>query len=115
MNYPGLYSIGLSILLCCSICQAQEDRVQLREPDHNKPALFSDLPEKMTSFKAAGLSITNFEMETSAIYGLGRLMGHHCLSINTMVANRTTHQFSADNKKAIDQMITRSLDVLTAI
>lgn len=79
------------------------------------PIAFSDLPEKMTSFKAAGLRITNFEMETSAIYGLGRLMGHHCLSINTMVANRTTHQFSADNHKAIDQMITRSLDVLTAI
>ena len=47
MNYPGLYSIGLSILLCCSICQAQEDRVQLREPEQNKPALFAGLPEKI--------------------------------------------------------------------
>lgn len=79
------------------------------------PIAFSDLPEKLTSFKAAGLRITNFEMETSAIYGLGRLMGHRCLSINTVVANRTTHQFSANNKKAIDHMITRSLEVLTAI
>lgn len=79
------------------------------------PISFRDLPEKMSSFKAEGHRITNFEMETSAIYGLGRLMGHQCLSINTMVANRTTRQFSADNKKAIENMITRSLEVLTSL
>ncbi|HEX5552294.1 MAG TPA: phosphorylase, partial [Chitinophagaceae bacterium] len=58
------------------------------------------------------LRITNFEMETSAIYGLGRLMGHHCLSINTMVANRVTRRFSPDNKRAIEVMIEKSLEVL---
>lgn len=77
------------------------------------PIAFPGLPDKMTSFKANGLRITNFEMETSAIYGLGKLLGHRCLSINTVVANRTTHQFSPDNKKAIEKMIVRSLEVLT--
>jgi uridine phosphorylase len=79
------------------------------------PISFRDLPEKMSSFQEGGHRITNFEMETSAIYGLGRLMGHQCLSINTMVANRITRQFSSDNKRAIENMITRSLDILTSM
>jgi uridine phosphorylase len=79
------------------------------------PISFRDLPEKMSSFQEEGHRITNFEMETSAIYGLGRLMGHQCLSINTMVANRITRRFSSDNKRAIENMITRSLDILTSM
>lgn len=47
MNYPKLYSFGLLLICCCTLSQAQEDRVQLHEPDHNKPALFKDLPEKI--------------------------------------------------------------------
>lgn len=47
MNYPGLYSFGLLLICCCSLSQAQEDRVQLREPDNNKPALFRELSEKI--------------------------------------------------------------------
>lgn len=77
------------------------------------PITFANLPERMSSFRFDGHRITNFEMETSAIYGLGKILGHHCLSVNTVVANRVTRQFSADNKKAIENMITRALEVLT--
>jgi uridine phosphorylase len=76
------------------------------------PIAFADLPDKLSSFRHRNLRITNFEMETSAIYGLGRLMGHHCLSINAMVANRVTRKFSPDNKKAVEVMIEKSLEVL---
>lgn len=79
------------------------------------PIAFPDLPEMLSSFRHLQLRITNFEMETSAIYGLGKLMGHRCLSINTVVANRTTHTFSKDSKKAIEKMIVQSLDVLAHI
>ncbi|MGH2645480.1 MAG: phosphorylase, partial [Chitinophagaceae bacterium] len=79
------------------------------------PVTFPNLPEKLSSFQYKDLRITNFEMETSAIYGLGKLMGHHCLSINTVVANRSTHQFSKDGKKAVENMITKSLEVLLSV
>lgn len=76
------------------------------------PIAFGGLADQLSSFRFNNLRITNFEMETSAIYGLGQLMGHHCLSINTVVANRTVRQFSLDSKKAIEHMITQSLEVL---
>ena len=48
MNYPRLNSFGLLLILCCTLCQAQEDKVQLHEPDLNKPALFKELPSQIT-------------------------------------------------------------------
>jgi uridine phosphorylase len=78
------------------------------------PVAFPDLADKLSSFRHRDLRITNFEMETSAIYGLGRLMGHHCLSVNTVVANRSTGKFSKDPQKAIAGMIARSLEALSA-
>ena len=47
MNYPKLHSFGLLLILCCTLCQAQEDKVQLHEPDLNKPTLFKELPNKI--------------------------------------------------------------------
>jgi uridine phosphorylase len=44
-------------------------------------------------------------METSAIYGLGKLLGHHCLSLNVVVANRVTKEFSRDHAAAVERLI----------
>src|SRR5690349_6772739 len=46
------------------------------------------LIDRLTEFRFGNHFISNFEMETSAIYGLGRLLGHHCLSLSAIVANR---------------------------
>ena len=73
---------------------------------------FGDLPERMTTFRHGTLRITNFEMETAAIFGLGRLMGHRCMAVNTVVANRTTGTFSKDNNRAIEHMIEEALTLL---
>ncbi|MFZ4059248.1 MAG: phosphorylase, partial [Ferruginibacter sp.] len=54
---------------------------------------------------------TNFEMETSAMYGLGRLLGHHCLSLNAIVANRISKTFSKDSGKAVEALIEQSLGI----
>lgn len=56
--------------------------------------------------------ITNFEMETAAIYALGSLLGHQCLSVNVIIANRATGQFSANPSKAVDNLIEAVLEVL---
>jgi uridine phosphorylase len=51
-------------------------------------------------------------METSAIYGLGKLLGHHCLSLNAIVANRITKEFSKDGSLAVENLIKQSLNVI---
>lgn len=71
------------------------------------------LINRLTQFSFNSHRITNFEMETSAIFGLGRLMGHECMAVNAIVANRVVQQFSNDSNKAVENMIVRALEVLT--
>ena len=66
----------------------------------------------MDNFNFEGNKITNFEMETSAIYGLGKLLGHECLSLNAIIANRALGTFSEDPYKAVDELIAYTLDKL---
>lgn len=70
------------------------------------------LNNKMDNFKTNATRITNLEMETAAIYGLGKLLGHHCLSLNAIIANRASGTFSEDPYKAVDQLIAYALDKL---
>lgn len=64
-----------------------------------------ELINRLTDFRFGQHRITNFEMETSAIYGLGKLLGHHCLAINAIVANRVRKEFSKDGKGAVENLI----------
>jgi len=68
-----------------------------------------DLINSLTHFRFGQHRISNFEMETSAIYGLGKLLGHHCLSLNAIVANRIVKQFSKDAATAVDNLIKKVL------
>ncbi|PCE64162.1 nucleoside phosphorylase [Sediminicola luteus] len=72
----------------------------------------ADLNEKMANFNFKGLKITNLEMETSAIYGLGGLLGHKTLSMNCILANRPNGTFSTQGRKSIDALIKYTLDKL---
>ncbi len=63
------------------------------------------LNEKMDQFEFNGIKMTNLEMETGAIYGLGKLLGHQCLSMNAIIANRANGTFSEDPYKAVDALI----------
>ncbi len=71
-----------------------------------------NLNDKMDNFKFEGNRITNLEMETGAIYGLGKLLGHNCLSLNAIIANRASGTFSEDPYKAVDELIVYTLDKL---
>ena len=71
-----------------------------------------DINEKLTSFRYEDLRISNFEMETSAIYGLAKMMGHEAISLNAIVANRIKGEFSKDSYATIDEMIVYALDRL---
>ena len=71
-----------------------------------------DLNNKMDNFKFNAVRMSNLEMETSAIYGLGKLLGHNCLSLNAIIANRANGTFSEDPYKAVDKLIAYTLDKL---
>ena len=76
---------------------------------------FHKLVDSFSHFRYGQHRIVNFEMETSAIYGMGKLLGHQCLSINTVVANRVNKTFSNDAKASVDKTIREVLQILCAI
>ncbi len=81
-------------------------RLPLSDPDMNK---------KMDSFEYNGVRMSNLEMETSAIYGLSKLLGHNACSMNAIIANRANMTFSADPYVPVDGLIKYTLDKLLLI
>lgn len=73
----------------------------------------SKMIEKMQSFRYDNLRITNFEMETSAIYGLSKLLGHKACSLNAILANRVNGSFSTTPEQTVDRLIQYVLNKLT--
>jgi len=86
--------------------QGRELRLDASDPQQN---------EKIASFEFGGYKITNYEMETSALYGLGGLLEHNMCTICTIIANRVIQQYSVDYKIAVDQMIRLVLERLTIV
>ncbi|MCX6245702.1 MAG: nucleoside phosphorylase [Bacteroidetes bacterium] len=72
-----------------------------------------DLNEKIRSFRYNGERIINFEMETSALYGLGRLLGHHIMTVCALIANRATNETSPDHKALVRKLIEFVLERIT--
>jgi uridine phosphorylase len=72
-----------------------------------------NLIDNLTNFSFGQHRITNFEMETSAIYSLGKLLGHHCLSLNAIVANRVRKEFTKNGVAAIERMIEKALNTIS--
>ncbi len=77
------------------------------------PIKDSELNQKMNSFIHNNIRVTNYEMETSAIYGLSKLLGHDACSMNVIIANRSTGKFSANPRKAVEDLIIYTLDRMT--
>lgn len=71
------------------------------------------LIDRLTSFGFGKYRITNFEMETSAIYGLGKALHHNCLSLSAIIANRIHKNFSKDAASLIEKLITKSLEIIS--
>jgi uridine phosphorylase len=72
------------------------------------------LNERLSAMEHEGLRATNFEMETSALYGLGGMLGHRVCTVCTVVANRLRKEYSKDHHAAIDRMIKEVLERATA-
>ncbi|MBO3117790.1 nucleoside phosphorylase [Winogradskyella sp. DF17] len=79
------------------------------------PLFDPELNSKLDSFEHNGFRITNFEMETSVIYGLSKLLGHEALSLNAIIANRANGDFSKDPKKTVEKLILYTLERIVNI
>jgi uridine phosphorylase len=71
-----------------------------------------NLIDRLAQFEFGAHRITNFEMETSAIYGLGKALHHQCLSLSAIVANRIHKNFSADGEALVEKLIVKSLEIM---
>jgi uridine phosphorylase len=97
----GMYK---GITASCSGFYAPQGRVlryELARPD---------FIETLSSFRLGDHRITNFEMETGAMYGLAKILGHHCCSINAIVANRITNEHTHHAEETMNRLIEMVLD-----
>lgn len=78
------------------------------------PLTFPNQNDLLTSFRFQNHKISNMEMETSALYGLGRSLGHRCLTVCVLIANRCDKSFSKDYKPYVENLIETVLNRLTA-
>ena len=83
--------------------QGRELRMGLAYPENN---------HKMEAFQYQGWRICNFEMESSALYGLGKMMGHNCLTICAVIANRVSEKFCVDYHPYVEKLVRNTLDRL---
>ena len=71
------------------------------------------LIEKIMSFRYKDERVINFEMETSALYGLGSLLNHRVMTVCALIANRATNETYPDHKALIGKLIDLVLERLT--
>ncbi|MXV17941.1 nucleoside phosphorylase [Hufsiella ginkgonis] len=101
----GGYQHGITVT--CPGFYAPQGRVvraALRDPG---------MIDRFTAFAWKGRRITNFEMETAGIYGLSNLLGHQAISLNAILANRITGEFTADAKAIVDRLIRETLEIVS--
>lgn len=75
-----------------------------------KGARIKGLLDKLGSFQFGDIRLTNMEMETAALYAMGRLYGHDMISLNAILASRQQGVFSSDPEKVIRKLILHTLD-----
>ena len=81
--------------------QGRELRIPLADPKQN---------EKIENFEYKGYRITNFEMESSALAGLSRLMGHKATTVCMVIANRLAKEANSGYQNTIDTLIQKVLE-----
>jgi len=86
--------------------QGRSLRLPLKDPEFNN---------KLSSFAFGNNKLTNYEMETSALYGLGSSLGHNTLTICAIIANRFNKSYSKDYKATVNKLIVEVLNRLTTL
>jgi len=118
---PGVYAVPCSQELMKKLGHGLTQGITLTAPGFYGPQgrelrlklAFPELNHKIENFEFQGNRISNFEMETSALYGLGKMLGHETLTICTIVANRVNQTFASDYHSDVERLIRMILNRLT--
>ena len=81
--------------------QGRELRLPLANPDLNK---------RIEAFRYGGRKITNYEMESAPLQGLGKLLGHKAMTVCSIIANRYNNNANPNYKDAVRDLIATVLD-----
>lgn len=79
------------------------------------PLKYPNLIDSLATFSSRNMKILNLEMETAALFGLGKLMNHQCMSVCTVINNRSTKQFSSNMNASVDTMIKHVLGIIETV
>jgi uridine phosphorylase len=120
-NLPRPYIVGASEKLASGFDGGFLKGITLTAPGFYGPQgrmlrlglAYPGLISRIGKFSYHDQRILNFEMETSALYGLGKMLGHETLTVCLAIANRERKEYSRDYKPAMTDLITRMLDKLT--
>ena len=120
-NLPGIYAVKASESFMKQMGDGFIKGMTLTAPGFygpqgrvlRLPLAFPEMNELIETFRHQGNRIANFEMETSALYGLGRMLGHETLTICAIVANRVSRTYSKDSHQAVDKLVKIVLGKLT--
>ena len=77
------------------------------------PLSYPDLNDRISNFRYQGMRVTNFEMETSALYGLSKALGHQAMTVCAIIANRQRKEYSKDYKASVIKLIENLLENIT--
>lgn len=120
---PGIYAVPCSSRLHELIGKGFTSGITLTAPGFygpqgrqlRLPLAHPELNKLIETFEYRGERIANFEMETSALYGLGRLLGHSTLTVCTIVANRVNQTYAKDYHADVERLIQVVLERVTTL
>ena len=75
---------------------------------------YPEINQRIENFDYNGWHVCNYEMESSALYGLGKMMGHNCLTICVAIANRVTEKFVGDYHPYVRKLVANTLERLSS-
>jgi uridine phosphorylase len=112
-NLPGVYAVQASEKLKTVMGKGLTEGITLTASgfygpqgrELRLPLAFPELNSLIETFNYQGKRISNFEMETSALYGLGKMLGHQTLTICTIVANRVAKTYAKDYHSDLERLI----------
>lgn len=120
VSLPEPYAVGCSYYLANKLDIADHKGITITSPGFYAPQgrfaalnpAFPDLNRRLASFTFNNLRVLNYEMESSAIYSLGRSMGHKTLTLCLVLANRDNGSFLADYTSEMKNLAIKVLDLL---
>jgi uridine phosphorylase len=113
VNLPRPYAVAASDMLLNKIAFDMQKGITLTALGFYAPQCrilrlslgMSDFAQKLINVQSKGLFFTNMEMESAALYGLSKLLGHNALTICVVIANRVNKNFSKNHHPAMDTLI----------